>query len=49
MHHVWVALKVLIVVKLLILAAAAIFLFGPFIRDRGRRIGRRLAGADPGV
>jgi hypothetical protein len=50
MHHVWVALKILIVVKLLILAAAAIVLFRPFIRGwRGRRIGRRLAAADPAV
>ena len=32
MHHAWVILKVLIVVKLVILAAAAIVLFKPFMR-----------------
>ena len=33
MHHAWVILKVLIVVKLVILAAAAIVLFKPFMRS----------------
>jgi hypothetical protein len=32
MHHVWVILKVLIVAKLLILAAVAVVLFRPFRR-----------------
>lgn len=39
MHHVWVVLKILIVAKLLILAAAAIVLFKPFMRN-WRRAGR---------
>jgi hypothetical protein len=33
MHHVLAILKILIVVKLLILAAAAIVLFKPFMRN----------------
>jgi len=32
MHHVWILLKVLILVKLALLAAAAILLFRPFMR-----------------
>jgi len=35
MHHAWVILKVLIIAKLLILAAVAIFLFRPFMRGWG--------------
>jgi len=33
MHHLLAILKILIVVKLLILAAVAIVLFRPFMRD----------------
>jgi hypothetical protein len=44
MHHIWVFLKILIVVKLLVLAITAIVLFRPFIRGT-----RRIAGAHPEV
>ena len=38
MHHLLAILKILIVVKLLILAAAAIVLFKPFMRNWRRVI-----------
>ena len=38
MHHLLAILKILIVVKLLILASAAIVLFGPFMRNWRRVI-----------
>ena len=40
MHYLWVTLKVLIIAKLLILAAAAIVLLRPFLRNRRRLIPR---------
>ena len=40
MHHAWAILKILIVVKLLILAAAAIILFRPFMRGWRRAASR---------
>ncbi|HXS07440.1 MAG TPA: hypothetical protein VN723_11665 [Rhizomicrobium sp.] len=38
MHYVWVTLKVLIIAKLLILAAVALVLLKPFLRNRRRLI-----------
>ena len=38
MHHLWVILKILIVVKLLILVLTAIVLFRPFMRAWRRDI-----------
>ncbi|HKD46757.1 MAG TPA: hypothetical protein VKB67_03670 [Rhizomicrobium sp.] len=38
MHYLWVTLKVLIIAKLLILAAVVIAIFGSFSRNRRRQI-----------